>query len=38
MLIGDNIGDFFGDSNENVCRRFVGDLSETLVEDELEIQ
>ena len=37
MLIGDNIGDFFGDLYENVCRRFIGDLSETLVGDELEI-
>ena len=37
MLIGDNIGDFFGDLYENVYRRFIGDLSETLVGDELEI-
>ena len=27
MLIGDNIGDFFGDLYENVCRRFIGDVS-----------
>ena len=37
MLIGDNIGDFFGDLYENVYRRFIGDLSETLVGDKLEI-
>ena len=37
MLIGDKIGDFFGDLYETVYRRFIGDLSETLVGDKLEI-